>query len=108
MRVFKTTLLNIKAYYQAIILNNVIRAQEQEHQQKAQMQQNTEHTHVQRYIFTCLIFYIAYNRDSITNQWRKGGVWGESNEKTSLLYWKNKVRFLPHIIYNDEFQREPS
>lgn len=54
---------------------------------------------------TYLIFYIAYDRDRITNQQRKNEVSEDSSQKTRLLYAKNKVESLCYMSYHlyDEF-----
>lgn len=70
-----------------------------------QEKQHRAHTHTHMHLSTCLIFYIAYDRDGITNQFKKNGFLAESDEKTSLGYRKNKVGVLSHIIYKGELQK---
>ena len=40
-----------------------------------------EHTYIHKHY---LIFYIAYVRDGVTNEWRKNGLFAKSSKKTSF------------------------
>ena len=44
----------------------------------------------------CLIFYIAYVRDGITNEWRKNGLLAKSSKKTSF----SSLKFSRSVMSN--------
>ena len=83
---FGVIFLNIKAWCKVVILNTV-EEEEQQQQTPAHQKQNRIHSYLHN-LYTCLIFNIAYDRDGITNQWRKNEIVAESSEKISLLYRK--------------------
>lgn len=90
---FGVILLNFKAWCKVVILISV----EEQQKTPAHRKQNRIHSYSHN-LSTCLIFNMAYDRDGITNQWRKNELVAESSEKISLLYRKNKVQSLPHTM----------